>query len=89
MCIEATMILLSSNRDSLSSQLDQKVTKAESEQLAQALQEEQYFELIQENKKALARHKQEVGERESTISKVKKTHHLIKHISTALCWVTL
>lgn len=65
-----------SNRDSLSSQLDLTVTKAESEQLARALQEEQYFELIQENKKAMARHKQDIGERESTISKVSKlTHH--------------
>uniref|UniRef100_A0A8C5B3N6 non-specific serine/threonine protein kinase n=1 Tax=Gadus morhua TaxID=8049 RepID=A0A8C5B3N6_GADMO len=60
---------LHNERDSLSAQLDLTVTKAESEQLARALQEEQYFELIQENKKALARHKQEVGERESTISK--------------------
>uniref|UniRef100_A0A3Q1AVC5 non-specific serine/threonine protein kinase n=1 Tax=Amphiprion ocellaris TaxID=80972 RepID=A0A3Q1AVC5_AMPOC len=59
---------LSSERDSLSAQLDLTVTKAESEQLARALQEEQYFELSQENKKAVTRHKQEIGEKESTIT---------------------
>uniref|UniRef100_A0A673A1Q1 Rho-associated protein kinase 1 n=1 Tax=Sphaeramia orbicularis TaxID=375764 RepID=A0A673A1Q1_9TELE len=47
---------LCSERDSLSAQLDLTVTKAESEQLARALQEEQYFELSQENKKATTRH---------------------------------
>ncbi|CAL8345111.1 unnamed protein product [Merluccius merluccius] len=74
---------LHNERDSLSSQLDQKVTKAESEQLARALQEEQYFELIQENKKALARHKQEVGERESTISKLEESNTtLTKDVET-------
>uniref|UniRef100_A0A668A911 non-specific serine/threonine protein kinase n=1 Tax=Myripristis murdjan TaxID=586833 RepID=A0A668A911_9TELE len=60
---------LHSERDSLSAQLDLTVTKAESEQLARALQEEQYFELSQENKKAMARHKQEIGEKESTIAR--------------------
>lgn len=49
------------------------MTKAESEQLARALQEEQYFELSQENKKAVTRHKQEVGEKEATIVRVSRT----------------
>uniref|UniRef100_A0A8C8HTB4 Rho-associated protein kinase 1 n=1 Tax=Oncorhynchus tshawytscha TaxID=74940 RepID=A0A8C8HTB4_ONCTS len=62
---------LHSERDSLSAQLDLTVTKAESEQLARALQEEQYFELSQENKKAMARHKQEGSERDSTIIPVR------------------
>uniref|UniRef100_A0A3P8VZR4 Rho-associated protein kinase 1 n=1 Tax=Cynoglossus semilaevis TaxID=244447 RepID=A0A3P8VZR4_CYNSE len=61
---------LCSERDSLSAQLDLTVTKAESEQLARALQEEQYFELSQENKKAVTRHKQEVLEKDSTISRI-------------------
>lgn len=61
------------NRDSLSAQLDLTVTKAESEQLARALQEEQYFELSQENKKATARHKQEIVERDATIAQVSWT----------------
>ncbi|XP_059915286.1 rho-associated protein kinase 1 isoform X1 [Gadus macrocephalus] len=74
---------LHNERDSLSAQLDLTVTKAESEQLARALQEEQYFELIQENKKALARHKQEVGERDSTISKLEESNTtLTKDVET-------
>lgn len=60
-------------RDSLSAQLDLTVTKAESEQLARALQEEQYFELNQEYKKAVARHKQELGEKETIIAQVSST----------------
>uniref|UniRef100_A0A8C7WI74 Rho-associated protein kinase 1 n=1 Tax=Oncorhynchus mykiss TaxID=8022 RepID=A0A8C7WI74_ONCMY len=66
--------------DSLSAQLDLTVTKAESEQLARALQEEQYFELSQENKKAMARHKQEGSERDSTIARV-RTASLNTHLS--------
>uniref|UniRef100_A0A8C9ZI85 Rho-associated protein kinase 1 n=1 Tax=Sander lucioperca TaxID=283035 RepID=A0A8C9ZI85_SANLU len=58
---------LCSERDSLSAQLDLTVTKAESEQLARALQEEQYFELSQENKKATSRHKQDVAEKDDNI----------------------
>ncbi|XP_010765950.1 rho-associated protein kinase 1 [Notothenia coriiceps] len=65
---------LCSERDSLSAQLDLTVTKAESEQLARALQEEQYFELSQENKKATSRHKQEVGEKESTITRLEDSN---------------
>lgn len=61
------------HRDSLSAQLDLTVTKAESEQLARALQEEQYFELSQEYKKAGARHKQEVMEKDAIISRVGMT----------------
>uniref|UniRef100_A0A7N6BU77 Rho-associated protein kinase 1 n=1 Tax=Anabas testudineus TaxID=64144 RepID=A0A7N6BU77_ANATE len=60
--------------DSLSAQLDLTVTKAESEQLARALQEEQYFELSQENKKAVTRHKQELGEKESTIARLEESN---------------
>uniref|UniRef100_A0A673ZHE9 Rho-associated protein kinase 1 n=1 Tax=Salmo trutta TaxID=8032 RepID=A0A673ZHE9_SALTR len=71
---------LHSERDSLSAQLDLTVTKAESEQLARALQEEQYFELSQENKKAMARHKQEGSERDSTIARV-STACLNTHLS--------
>uniref|UniRef100_A0A3P8RLE1 Rho-associated protein kinase 1 n=1 Tax=Amphiprion percula TaxID=161767 RepID=A0A3P8RLE1_AMPPE len=65
---------LNSERDSLSAQLDLTVTKAESEQLARALQEEQYFELSQENKKAVTRHKQEIGEKESTITRLEESN---------------
>uniref|UniRef100_A0A672T0L2 non-specific serine/threonine protein kinase n=1 Tax=Sinocyclocheilus grahami TaxID=75366 RepID=A0A672T0L2_SINGR len=54
--------------ESLSAQLDLTMTKAESEQLARALQEEQYFELSQEHKKATSRYKQEISEKDSTIT---------------------
>uniref|UniRef100_A0A7N6FHR2 non-specific serine/threonine protein kinase n=1 Tax=Anabas testudineus TaxID=64144 RepID=A0A7N6FHR2_ANATE len=67
-------MLLCGQRDSLSAQLDLTVTKAESEQLARALQEEQYFELSQENKKAVTRHKQELGEKESTIARLEESN---------------
>ncbi|XP_015225351.1 PREDICTED: rho-associated protein kinase 1, partial [Cyprinodon variegatus] len=74
---------LISDRDSLSAQLDLTVTKAESEQLARALQEEQYFELSQENKKATARHKQELGEREATIARLEESNKtLTKDVET-------
>uniref|UniRef100_A0A8C6LLD8 Rho-associated protein kinase 1 n=1 Tax=Nothobranchius furzeri TaxID=105023 RepID=A0A8C6LLD8_NOTFU len=65
---------LLSERDSLSAQLDLTVTKAESEQLARALQEEQYFELIQENKKATGRHKQEIEDKEATIARLEESN---------------
>ncbi|MGH0145148.1 UNVERIFIED_CONTAM: hypothetical protein FKN15_025060 [Acipenser sinensis] len=61
---------LNNERDSLSAQLDLTITKAESEQLARALQEEQYFELSQESKKAAARQKQEITEMNNTIALV-------------------
>uniref|UniRef100_A0A8C1H0Y4 Rho-associated protein kinase 1 n=1 Tax=Cyprinus carpio carpio TaxID=630221 RepID=A0A8C1H0Y4_CYPCA len=57
-----------SEKESLSAQLDLTMTKAESEQLARALQEEQYFELSQEHKKAASRYKQEISEKDSTIT---------------------
>uniref|UniRef100_A0A8C2BLR6 non-specific serine/threonine protein kinase n=1 Tax=Cyprinus carpio TaxID=7962 RepID=A0A8C2BLR6_CYPCA len=61
---------LYSEKESLSAQLDLTMTKAESEQLARALQEEQYFELSQEHKKAASRYKQEISEKDSTIAQV-------------------
>uniref|UniRef100_A0A8C8DSJ8 Rho-associated protein kinase 1 n=1 Tax=Oryzias sinensis TaxID=183150 RepID=A0A8C8DSJ8_9TELE len=68
---------LCSERDSLSAQLDLTVTKAESEQLARALQEEQYFELNQEYKKAVARHKQELGEKETIIARLEESNNTL------------
>uniref|UniRef100_A0A8C7IMR2 Rho-associated protein kinase 1 n=1 Tax=Oncorhynchus kisutch TaxID=8019 RepID=A0A8C7IMR2_ONCKI len=65
---------LHSERDSLLAQLDLTVTKAESEQLARALQEEQYFELSQENKKTTARHKQEGTEKDATIARLEDSN---------------
>ncbi|XP_051553980.1 rho-associated protein kinase 1-like isoform X2 [Myxocyprinus asiaticus] len=61
-------------KESLSAQLDLTVTKAESEQLARALQEEQYFELSQENKKAAARYKQEISDKDSTVTRLEESN---------------
>uniref|UniRef100_A0A8C7TDN5 Rho-associated protein kinase 1 n=1 Tax=Oncorhynchus mykiss TaxID=8022 RepID=A0A8C7TDN5_ONCMY len=66
--------LLPPTRDTLLAQLDLTVTKAESEQLARALQEEQYFELSQENKKTTARHKQEGTEKDATIARLEDSN---------------
>ncbi|XP_051768688.1 rho-associated protein kinase 1 isoform X2 [Ctenopharyngodon idella] len=65
---------LYSEKESLSAQLDLTMTKAESEQLARALQEEQYFELSQENKKAVSRYKQEISEKDSTITQLEESN---------------
>ncbi|MGH0141405.1 UNVERIFIED_CONTAM: hypothetical protein FKN15_039162 [Acipenser sinensis] len=65
---------LNNERDSLSAQLDLTITKAESEQLARALQEEQYFELSQESKKAAARQKQEITEMNNTIALLEESN---------------
>ncbi|XP_063075400.1 rho-associated protein kinase 1 isoform X2 [Engraulis encrasicolus] len=74
---------LHSERDSLSAQLDLTVTKAESEGLARALQEEQYFELSQEHKKAMARHKQESQEKDATIARLEESNKtLTKDVET-------
>uniref|UniRef100_A0A673L6V6 Rho-associated protein kinase 1 n=1 Tax=Sinocyclocheilus rhinocerous TaxID=307959 RepID=A0A673L6V6_9TELE len=61
-------------KESLSAQLDLTMTKAESEQLARALQEEQYFELFQEHKKATSRYKQEISEKDSTITQLEESN---------------
>jgi len=50
--------------------LDLAETKAESERLARALLEEQYFELSQESKKAASRHRQEMADKDSIIRRV-------------------
>uniref|UniRef100_A0A672L5N8 non-specific serine/threonine protein kinase n=1 Tax=Sinocyclocheilus grahami TaxID=75366 RepID=A0A672L5N8_SINGR len=65
---------LYSEKESLSAQLDLTMTKAESEQLARALQEEQYFELSQEHKKASSRYKQEISEKDSTITQLEESN---------------
>uniref|UniRef100_H3B2B3 Rho-associated protein kinase 1 n=1 Tax=Latimeria chalumnae TaxID=7897 RepID=H3B2B3_LATCH len=65
---------LQNERDSFSAQLDLTVTKAESEQLARALLEEQYFELNQETKKAATRYKQEVSEKDNTIELLEESN---------------
>lgn len=62
------MILIFCYRETLAAQLDLAETKAESEQLARALLEEQYFELTQESKKAASRNRQEIIDKDGIIS---------------------
>uniref|UniRef100_A0A8D0DSX7 non-specific serine/threonine protein kinase n=1 Tax=Salvator merianae TaxID=96440 RepID=A0A8D0DSX7_SALMN len=60
---------LQNEKETLAAQLDLAETKAESEQLARALLEEQYFELTQESKKAASRHRQEISDKDSIVSR--------------------
>uniref|UniRef100_A0A452RJ68 Rho-associated protein kinase 1 n=1 Tax=Ursus americanus TaxID=9643 RepID=A0A452RJ68_URSAM len=57
-------------KETLATQLDLAETKAESEQLARGLLEEQYFELSQESKKAASRNRQEITDKDHTVSRV-------------------
>ena len=66
-----------SSRDSLAAQLEITLTKADSEQLARSIAEEQYSDLEKEKimkelelKEMMARHRQELGEKDITISSV-------------------
>lgn len=58
-------------REAVVTQLDLAETKAESEQLARALLEEQYFELTQESKKAASRNRLEITDKDNIISRVR------------------
>lgn len=66
------------HRDSLTAQLEVSLTKADSEQLARSIAEEQYSDLEREKimkeleiKDMMARHKQELSDKEATISSVR------------------
>lgn len=65
-------------RDSLAAQLEITLTKADSEQLARSIAEEQYSDLEKEKimkelelKEMMARHRQELAEKDITISSVR------------------
>ncbi|KAG8571111.1 hypothetical protein GDO81_011525 [Engystomops pustulosus] len=68
---------LHSDKETLAAQLDLAVTKAESEQLARALLEEQCFELTQENKKLSTRTRQDVVDKDHTIRKMEESNHTL------------
>lgn len=66
------------HRESLTAQLEASLTKADTEQLARSIAEEQYSDLEKEKimkeleiKDMMARHKQELGDKEATISSVR------------------
>eukprot|EP00069_Balaena_mysticetus_P002189 bmy_03996T0 len=68
---------LQSEKETLAAQLDLAETKAESEQLARGLLEEQYFELTQESKKAASRNRQEIADKEHTVSRLEETNSML------------
>ncbi|XP_057253569.1 rho-associated protein kinase 1 isoform X2 [Pezoporus wallicus] len=68
---------LQNEKETLATQLDLAETKAESERLARALLEEQYFELSQESKKAASRHRQEMTDKDSIIRRLEETNNTL------------
>ncbi|XP_076021402.1 rho-associated protein kinase 2-like isoform X2 [Genypterus blacodes] len=71
-------------RDSLTSQLEVSLTKADSEQLARSIAEEQYSDLEKEKimkeleiKDMMARHKLELGDKEATISSLEESNRTL------------
>ncbi|XP_027737549.1 rho-associated protein kinase 1 isoform X4 [Empidonax traillii] len=68
---------LQNEKETLTTQLDLAETKAESERLARALLEEQYFELSQESKKAASRHRQELTDMDSIIRRLEETNNTL------------
>lgn len=77
---ELLTILCVRFRDSLAAQLEITLTKADSEQLARSIAEEQYSDLEKEKimkeleiKEMMARHRQELSEKDTTISLVSQS----------------
>ncbi|KAM3602727.1 uncharacterized protein V6R79_009673 [Siganus canaliculatus] len=71
-------------RESLTGQLEASLTKADSEQLARSIAEEQYSDLEKEKimkeleiKDMMARHKQELGDKEATISSLEESNRTL------------
>uniref|UniRef100_A0A665W6H1 non-specific serine/threonine protein kinase n=1 Tax=Echeneis naucrates TaxID=173247 RepID=A0A665W6H1_ECHNA len=75
--VQQSLQELQEERDSLAAQLELTLTKADSEQLARSIAEEQYSDLEKEKimkelelKEMMARHRQELAEKDITISSV-------------------
>lgn len=73
-------------RDSLAAQLEITLTKADSEQLARSIAEEQYSDLEKEKimkelelKEMMARHRQELAEKDITITSVSHSSSWTSH----------
>uniref|UniRef100_A0A8D3B6L0 non-specific serine/threonine protein kinase n=1 Tax=Scophthalmus maximus TaxID=52904 RepID=A0A8D3B6L0_SCOMX len=71
-------------RNKMCNQLEASLTKADSEQLARSIAEEQYSDLEKEKimkeleiKDMMARHKQELGDKESTISSLEESNRTL------------
>ncbi|XP_063170652.1 rho-associated protein kinase 2 [Candoia aspera] len=75
---------LQEERDSLAAQLEITLTKADSEQLARSIAEEQYSDLEKEKimkeleiKEMMARHKQELAEKDATIGSLEEANRTL------------
>ncbi|XP_058035135.1 rho-associated protein kinase 1 isoform X2 [Ahaetulla prasina] len=68
---------LLNEKEAVVTQLDLAETKAESEQLARALLEEQYFELTQESKKAASRNRLEITDKDNIITRLEETNNTL------------
>uniref|UniRef100_A0A671QL39 non-specific serine/threonine protein kinase n=1 Tax=Sinocyclocheilus anshuiensis TaxID=1608454 RepID=A0A671QL39_9TELE len=71
-------------RDSLATQLEASLTKADAEELARTIAEEQYSELEKEKimkeleiKDMIARHRQEISEKDNTISSLEESNRTL------------
>ncbi|KAF5907784.1 rho-associated protein kinase 2-like isoform X2, partial [Clarias magur] len=75
---------LQEERDSLAEQLEASLTKADSEQLARSIAEEQFSDLEKEKimkeleiKDMIARHRQELGDKDNTISSLEESNRTL------------
>uniref|UniRef100_A0A8C7UEL2 Rho-associated protein kinase 2 n=1 Tax=Oncorhynchus mykiss TaxID=8022 RepID=A0A8C7UEL2_ONCMY len=82
--IQQSLQELQEERDSLAAQLEITLTKADSEQLARSIAEEQYSDLEKEKimkelelKEMMARHKQELGEKDITIGSLEEANRTL------------
>lgn len=80
-------------RDSLAAQLEVSLTKADSEHLARSIAEEQYSDLEKEKimkeleiKDMMARHRQELSDKDNTISSVRRRQrYTLSRFAVLLC----
>uniref|UniRef100_A0A8C8JLK4 non-specific serine/threonine protein kinase n=1 Tax=Oncorhynchus tshawytscha TaxID=74940 RepID=A0A8C8JLK4_ONCTS len=83
-CEEKSKLYKDIQQDSLAAQLEITLTKADSEQLARSIAEEQYSDLEKEKimkelelKEMMARHKQELGEKDITIGSLEEANRTL------------
>uniref|UniRef100_A0A3P8R6P6 Rho-associated protein kinase 2 n=1 Tax=Astatotilapia calliptera TaxID=8154 RepID=A0A3P8R6P6_ASTCA len=82
--VQQSLQELQEERDSLAAQLEITLTKADSEQLARSIAEEQYSDLEKEKimkelelKEMMARHRQELSEKDITISSLEEANRTL------------
>uniref|UniRef100_A0A3Q1EZW1 Rho-associated protein kinase 2 n=1 Tax=Acanthochromis polyacanthus TaxID=80966 RepID=A0A3Q1EZW1_9TELE len=82
--VQQRLVEYQEESDSLTSQLEASLTKADAEQLARSIAEEQYSDLEKEKimkeleiKDMMARHKQELSDKEATISSLEESNRTL------------